>query len=135
MTDPTRSAFGRLIVDPDRLDFRGRVDVLRWLSGHLQAEPGLEARWLGRVLRAWLDGEDADLVRLLGLRVTRGCRVTAQAIVRQARHDAALVKAVKRAGSTRKACDLVTEGPRSPASITRARKRRTVSCHRDDLTI
>lgn len=129
MTDPARDAFGRLLIDPARLDFRSRVDCLRWLSGHLQAERDLEAQWLGSALRTWLD-HGGDLIALLGIRPARGSRVTAQAIVREALHDVELLRAAVEAGSARAAATLIAAGPHSPAAFSRAKKRRQFSRHR-----
>jgi hypothetical protein len=121
-----RNAFGHLLIRPEDLDFRGRVDCIRWLVGHLQAQPQAEVQWLGRTLRQWLE-DGGDLAALLGVKPARGSRLTAQFLVRQARLDVDLLRAAIQAGSARKAAELIAEGPRSAAAFTRASKRRRVS--------
>jgi hypothetical protein len=84
-------AFGRLLVDPDRLPYRERVDAVRRLAGELLADPERTRQWLGRCLQRWL-AEGGDLAAVLGLCAQRGSRVTPQSIVRAERAppDAAL---------------------------------------------
>src|SRR6185295_6722539 len=109
-----RNAFGVLMVPPQQLDFAGRVDALRRLQGRLAAARGEEERWLARALRALLDGEDDDLLRLLDLRPPRGSRRTVAAVVRQERVDIARLNGTETA---------------SRSSRLRAKRRRGVVCH------
>ncbi|MEP7301717.1 MAG: hypothetical protein ABI699_09325 [Caldimonas sp.] len=123
MTDPTRDAFGRLIVSPERLDFRGRVDCLRWLSGHLQADRHLEARWLGAALRIWLE-HGGDLAALLGVRPEPGSTLTVQRLIALESRDAERCRAVVVAGGVRAAA---RAAECSASTVSRARGRRGVA--------
>jgi len=87
----SRDAFGRLIGQVESLDMPGRVDVLRRLSGTLQASQSREQRWLGYALGAWL-ANGGDLAERLGVRPPQGSHCTAQSIVLQARRDQVLLR-------------------------------------------
>lgn len=110
-----RDIFGRLQLDPAKLDLRGRVDCLRRLGGELQAGDSAEARWLGRRLLAWLVGDAANLEDALGLRVRRGSRSTVQAILRAERRDDALLALAGVLGSDLAAVRVLRGGPCPPA--------------------
>lgn len=84
-------AFGRLIVDPDRLDLAGRVDCLRRAAGELQAGATFESRWLGRTIARWLT-DGGDLEAVLGVRPPQGSKRTAQALVLAERRASALLQ-------------------------------------------
>lgn len=66
-----------------------RVQLLRELSGHLQADRHPGAAWLGSTLARWLH-HGGDLAKLLGVRAVRGSKSTAQALTRRAEVDALL---------------------------------------------
>jgi len=138
----TRNAFGQLVVAPERLTREQRVDVLRRLSGRLQAARDLETNWLGSVLTQWLSAGAGDLLDALGLRPPPGSKRTVQAILRGEQRDRAMLKLSVAAGGDRAAlrilagvapcppsarqlldelCELGT--PRSTAAFTRARRR------------
>jgi hypothetical protein len=136
-----RDAFGRLVVDPDCLTLRELVDVVRRLSGELQAADGRELPWLGRGLARWL-ASGGDLAQVLGLRPARGSRLTATAIVAGDRRDRLLLRLSVAAGGDRAALRLLADAtvcprrlaalvaevraagaPRSAAAFTRARQR------------
>lgn len=114
MPDPHRDAFGRLIGPVERLDFHGRVDALRRLQGRLAADSTQEGRWLARALLGLLQGESDDLLGLLDLRPPKGSTVTVAAVVRLAMRDAAVLRG---------------ELPCSASTISRARKRRSVTSY------
>jgi hypothetical protein len=93
-----RDAFGRLIVDPDELSYRERVDIARRLAGELQAENSIERRWFARNLtEALMSGR--DLMASLGLRPPRGSRQTPAALIRAEQQDIALCRLSTAAGS------------------------------------
>lgn len=137
-----RDAFGRLLVDPDDLPQRDRVDVLRRLAGGLQASANRESAWLGRKLSEWLhDGIGVDLVDALGLRPPKGSKATAQALVRTAQCDVLLlrlstscggdraaIRAIRGDGCTPEAAEIVAQlralkAPKTAAAFSRARAR------------
>lgn len=66
-----------------------RVQLLRELSGHLQADRHPGAAWLGAAIGRWLH-HGGNLPELLGVRAPRGSKNTAQAITRRAEVDALL---------------------------------------------
>lgn len=114
MADATRNAFGRLLVRPETLEFHERVACLRRLAGELQAGGAtLEAQWLGRGLVTWLQ-HGGDLLKHLDLRPPQGCRITAQALVRQAAVDDLLLRASNALGSDRRAADVIAERSTCP---------------------
>jgi hypothetical protein len=136
-----RDAFGRLIADPATLDRRQRVDLLRRLSGALQASDDLGATWLGRTLATWLH-DGGDLAAALGLRPPRGSRATAQRQVQIEQRDRLALRLSASVGGDRAAlrvlqgmapcpgsvstvvAELRTLGaPTSAAGFTRARQR------------
>ena len=142
-----RDAFGRLLTVPEKLTRRERVDVVRRLSGELQASRGAEAAWLGRVLSGWLDS-GGDLEAHLGVRPPQGSHARPEAIVAAERLQSLLARFATAVGGTRKAArilqgeadcpsdlrDLLAQlrernAPTSASSVTRARRR--VSHHAD----
>lgn len=112
--DLPRDAFGRLIVDPDTLTHRARIDVLRGLAGELQAATSREARWLGQQLIAWLH-DGGDLAQRLGVRPTPGSTATPQAVVRAAERDAAVRRFVVEVGSQSRAARILQGIEHAPA--------------------
>jgi len=86
-----RNAFGDLIVPPERLTRRQRIDTLRKLAGALQADSRHDVQWLGRRLSAWLqDGGELDA--MLGVRAERGSHHTPQHRVRREEIDGLLLR-------------------------------------------
>lgn len=116
MPDPHLSPFGYLLVDPERLDLPGRVDVLRRLSGALQASNKREDQWLGRVLLQWLQ-HGGDLVERLGVRPPQGSRTTAQSIVLQARQDQVLLRLSAAMGGDARAIRVLRRQAPCPAAF------------------
>lgn len=86
-----RDAFGRLLIDPDRLDLAGRVDCMRRAAGELTASGTPDSQWLGRALLRWLR-EGGDLLDALHMRPARGSTMTPQALVAQDARDRALLR-------------------------------------------
>lgn len=110
-----RNAFGALIVDPDELPQRDRVDVMRRLAGQLQAADTCEARWLGRKVQEWLQA-GGDLVEQLGLRPPRGSKATAQALIRNERRDLLLLRLSVACGGDRAALRVLSGLAPCPSS-------------------
>lgn len=137
---PGRNAFGDLLVDPDTLDQRKRIDVVRRLAGRWQAAADRETAWFGRKVSQWLHGPaDGDLTAALGLRPPQGSRATAPAVMAQMRRDTVLLQLSTLAGGDLAAlqalavetptqwADLVAElagfRPASPSCFSKARER------------
>lgn len=112
--DLARDAFGRLIVDPNALSHRARIDVLRRVAGELQAANSREARWLGQQLIGWLH-DGGDLAQRLGVRPTPGSRATPQATVRIAERDARIRRLVVAVGSQARAARILQGAEPAPA--------------------
>ena len=138
----THDAFGRLIVDPDRLPHRERIAVLRGLVGRLKADESLEISWLARGIDGWL-AHGGNLETTLGLKPPRGSHCTAHRLVRAEQCERLLLKLATECGSDRRAlrvlnglepcpasaASMVAElnalgAPRSAAAISRARASR-----------
>lgn len=138
---PMRNAFGDLLVDPDTLTQRERIDVVRRLAGRWQAAADRETAWFGRKVALWLSGPaDGDLLRTLGLRPPAGSTLSAPALAARQRRDDALLQLSVAAGGDRRALRLFEAGadpgpcaelvallqhdpPGSAAAFTRARQR------------
>lgn len=137
---PGRNAFGDLLVDPDTLTQRERIDVVRRLAGRWQAAADRETAWFGRKVSLWLHGPaDGDLTTVLGLRPPQGSRATAPAVMAQVRRDTVLLQLSTLAGGDQAAmqvlaietptqwAELVTElagfRPASPSCFSKARDR------------
>lgn len=143
--DDARNAFGDLIADPDRLDRRARVDVLRRAAGAAQAARSRDLQWLGRALGEWLVGlREGTLEQALGVATERGCTLTAPATVERQERDAALLRLSTLAGSDRQALRIlrgevpcparcralvqeIGKAPKSAATFTQARARCSTS--------
>lgn len=110
-----RDAFNRLIVDPDELQQRDRVDVVRGLAGQLQAGDRIEARWLGRKLADWLQA-GGDLADVLGLRPPKGSKTTAQRLIRAEQRDRLLLRLSLACGGDRAALRVLAGQDLCPAA-------------------
>lgn len=116
MSDPHRSPFGRLLVDPARLSYAERVDVARGLSGTLQASADPGARWLGAGLSQWLQ-RGGSLEVVLGLRPPRGSHQTAQRIVRAEHVDRMLARLVCSVHGQARAARILSGAEPAPAAV------------------
>jgi len=117
-----------------------RVQLLRELTGHLQADRHPGAAWLGAAIGRWLH-HGGDLAALLGARTVRGSKNTAQALTRRAEVDALLRRLALACGTAQAAlilrgsadCPVELMGtverlrelnaPSSPAAFWRASRR------------
>lgn len=134
---PGANPFQDLVRDPDKMDHRELVDLVRRLAGRWQAAEDRETVWFGRRLTAWLSGPaDGDLTAALGLRPPTGSHLTAPAILSQEKRDIAMLELSLAAGGYRAALRLLKSGalspewaelaknpPKSAAAFTRALKR------------
>jgi hypothetical protein len=141
---PGANPFRDLVRDPDSMEYRERVDVVRRLAGRLQADGDRETAWFARRITEWLSGpSDGDLTAVLGLRPPAGNHHTPPAILAQEKRDIAMLELSIEAGGFRAALRVVQSGalppqwselaedpPKSVASFTRARKRRVSLQHR-----
>lgn len=145
MLDEARNAFGDLIADPDSLDRRARVDVLRRATGAAQAARSRDLQWLGRAVGEWLLGmRSGTLEQALGIAPERGCTLTAPALVERERRDVALLRLSVAVGGDRRALRIlrgmepcparwgalvqeVGQAPKSVATFTQARRRCSAS--------
>lgn len=112
----SRDAFGRLLVEVEELDVAGRTDVLRRLSGSLQASTSRETAWLGRAILLWLQ-QGGDLAAALGVRPPRGSRRTAQSLVLQVQRDQTLLRLSNAAGGDAQAIRLLRGQVQRPPAL------------------
>ena len=99
----SRDAFGRLLVSPEALSREDRIDCLRQVSGRLQASLQLDEQWVGRGLTLWLSGQAPDIEHALAVRPERGCKRTAQSILRREQVGKLLARLVARLGTVARA--------------------------------
>lgn len=111
-----RNAFGQLIVEPEALPREERIRCLRRLAGELQAAQSHEARWLGRVLSAWL-AEGGSLEQHLAVTAPRGSHSTAKHITSRTARDALLLKLANIVGGDIRAARVLQGVEAAPASV------------------
>lgn len=102
MVDPTRNAFGRLIVDPDKLQHQEKLAAVSQLVAELlEGHPDMRTcQWLGRKLQDWMI-RGGKIEQHLGLAPPPGSHATVRNIANKRRRDDALLRFANTVGNDR----------------------------------